>query len=143
MGLDIYVVKREYEHAFRAGSYSGFSLFRDVLAAEDNILLDEMYGYSGGKSWESVESALRPILDHSDCDGDLYSHEVVDMIPRLEEIVMLWRSGYFAWEQNKKNKKLSDDEKNWYAGLAEKWLAVCRRIVKSEEEGINEHIAFC
>lgn len=142
MGLDISFARTEYEYAFRAGSYSGFGEFRDILALEDEIVLSEMDGYGGTKSWFSVDSALKPLLNHSDCDGNLYADEVENMIPRMKEIVGLWESGYFQYNIRNPKKKLTDNIMRYYANRLREWIDACERIVDNQKEGIYEYLAF-
>lgn len=139
MGLDISFASTTYEYAFRAGSYSGFGMFRDLLAAEDDIILDEMWGFGGSTEWGEVDSALEPLLNHSDCDGELYNWQAEQMIPRMEEILPLWENGHYNWDRKFPNKKLSDEDKAWYADRLRDWIKACKRIVASED---NEYLVF-
>lgn len=145
MGLDISFARTEYEHAFRAGSYSSFGMFREVLALEDDIVLNDMSGFGGANSWYDVESALLPILNHSDCDGELYAHDCEEMLPRMKEILGLWESGHFAYDikNRKKKRKLDDERKKYYAESLREWIAACERVVDNyNNKGINEYLAF-
>lgn len=85
MGLDI-------RPGGASWSYSGFMIFRRKLAAEDGIDLTDMFGFGGHKSWDTVTSALEPLLNHSDCDGYIDSYECEQMIPRLRRVLEQWRS---------------------------------------------------
>lgn len=68
--------------------YGGFHRFRTELASLEQIDLQDMRGYRpGGRSWDEVDTALRPLLDHSDCDGELAPAECEAMIPRFAELV--------------------------------------------------------
>jgi hypothetical protein len=68
MGLDISVDHGDY--SFRAGSYSGFHMWRNWLASIAGIDLDDMTGFGGRTSWEP-DTPFRELLFHSDCDGYL------------------------------------------------------------------------
>lgn len=79
MGLDL-------SHGdFRIG-YGGFMVLRRMLAAEIGIHLNKMAGFvnfegdwetrtfsevNGHLPWDNVNSPLVPLLNHSDCDGDI------------------------------------------------------------------------
>lgn len=78
-------------------SYSGFMRVRRLLAALEGIDLDAMDGYAGwtaegqriapaAQSWDNTTTTLRPLLDHSDCEGTLSSDECAAMLPRLREV---------------------------------------------------------
>lgn len=81
-------------------SYGGFMAFRKLLAAEDGINLDRMRGFAGSWddpeepadaiAWDTVDSTLKPLLDHSDCDGELTPAECRAVVPRLKEIHRDW-----------------------------------------------------
>jgi hypothetical protein len=81
MGLDI-------SHGSASWSYSGFGRFRESIATHEGILLAAMDGYQiGGTPWTSVTSPLAPLLNHSDCDGDLSPEECATIAPALREVV--------------------------------------------------------
>jgi hypothetical protein len=51
----------------------------------------EKYVASQGKtSWDTINDPLKPLLHHSDCDGDLTPEECAQVAPRLKEIVTGW-----------------------------------------------------
>lgn len=69
-------------------SYSGFHRFRASLAELCGIELDKMGGFGGSRAWPSVESEpLVPLLNHSDCDGELSAEECRVVAPRLRELL--------------------------------------------------------
>lgn len=47
--------------------------------------------------WESVKDDIVPLLNHSDCDGELTVEECKQVVPRLRELVA-------AWEDDDKDK---------------------------------------
>jgi hypothetical protein len=49
-----------------------------------------MKGFGGKKPWDSVTTALRPLLDHSDCDGQLSPEDAATVAPRLTEVLDKW-----------------------------------------------------
>lgn len=68
-------------------SYHGFSAFRQELARLEGIELEEMQGFGGQRPWDEYATDLRPLLDHSDCDGDLSPEECAQVWPRLAKLV--------------------------------------------------------
>lgn len=72
-------------------SYGGFHRCRTLLAAEDGIDLESMAGFTeGGVPWAEVSTTLAPLLNHSDCDGELTPAECSVILPRLKEIRLSW-----------------------------------------------------
>lgn len=79
-------------------SYYGLDSLRKRLAEAEGFDLREMHGFEPfgapdtwvGKSWDDVYTPLKPLLNHSDCDGYLRAYECEEVIPRLREIVATW-----------------------------------------------------
>lgn len=79
-------------------SYGGFHHFRERLATIEGFTLDEMSGFAPfdapqdwtGRSWDDVDTPLKPLLNHSDCDGELTPQECAEVLPRLREVVSRW-----------------------------------------------------
>lgn len=79
-------------------SYGGFNRFRKALAAAEGFDLDQMQGFMtddihggdprpiAGRSWDDVTTDLKPLLNHSDCDGELTPEECAQVFPRLRKI---------------------------------------------------------
>jgi hypothetical protein len=84
-------------------TYSGFMRFRRALAKAEGLNLDDMEGYADHRlgrlmregetpvpeqaiTWDSVSTPLEPLLNHSDCDGELTPEECKQVAPRLKEI---------------------------------------------------------
>lgn len=98
MGLDLHAgtdgtPENEYEDTWYAPdlhahwSYSGFGKFREALAIHEGFFLDDMAGFTkDGRSWDLVTTPLKPLLDHSDCDGEMSPEEASQVWPRLKEI---------------------------------------------------------
>ena len=76
-------------------AYSGFHRFRERLADEVGIPLNNMKGFhEHGKPWaEYADEDLLPLLNHSDCDGQMTPAECERVAPRLREIVGRWEEG--------------------------------------------------
>ncbi|MCX5407474.1 hypothetical protein OHA37_26875 [Streptomyces sp. NBC_00335] len=87
MGID-------FSHGGAQWAYSGFALFRKTIANHEGIDLGKMQGFGGNRHWDSVATPLRPLLDHSDCDGELTPAECREVAPALRRIVeAIWESG--------------------------------------------------
>jgi hypothetical protein len=71
-------------------SYSGFSSFRNKLADSIGINLSHMRGFGGKEHWEIVFDDIVPLLNHSDCEGELSPEDCKRVAPRLREIVSSW-----------------------------------------------------
>jgi len=109
--------------SFRAGSYSGFGVFREKLAEMGGIILDRMQGYTeNGISWTGDEDFYE-LLNHSDCDGELYPSECEELIADFEK----YRE---EWTHKIKIEGLSPYTQDKY----DKWLDFLRRCV--EEDGV-------
>lgn len=85
MGLD-------FSHTEAHWTYLHFSEFRKSLATFEGIDLPRMKGYvADGQPWETVTTPLVPLLDHSDCDGELTPDQCTQVAARLREVVEeLW-----------------------------------------------------
>jgi hypothetical protein len=71
-------------------SYSGFHAFRSRLFRSIGGELDEMEGFGGERPWSGVDDPLVPLLNHSDCEGELSSDACARIAPRLREVVAGW-----------------------------------------------------
>lgn len=86
MGLD-------FSHTDASWSYSGFRRFREALATHEGIDLTVMNGFRGAgddrtrTEWTDITTPLRPLLDHSDCDGVLTPDECRQVAPYLRSIL--------------------------------------------------------
>jgi hypothetical protein len=88
MGLDFSRCKAHW-------GYSGFHYFRVKLASEIGINLDEMAHFAeDGKSWENIEDDIKPLLIHSDCDGDMKPEICAKVAPRLRQLIKDWDDCY-------------------------------------------------
>lgn len=64
MGLDT-------SHGCWNGGYGRFNSFRRNIAESIGFNLREMEGFGGSISFETMDHPVKPLLDHSDCDGEL------------------------------------------------------------------------
>jgi hypothetical protein len=79
-------------------SYLGFHRFRKRLAEEIGVDLDKMEGFGenedGAVPWSITDDPIVPLLDHSDCDGELTPDLCAEIAPRLRELVANWPDDY-------------------------------------------------
>jgi len=82
MGLDT-------THDCWHGPYSSFNQFRHELAKQIGIDLREYMGYGGNglKDLQSIPHDIMPLLNHSDCDGELTPDECKKIANGLGEIL--------------------------------------------------------
>lgn len=87
MGID-------FSHGKACWSYSGFHRFRERLAREIGIDLNDMGGFARagdiGFSWDRIKDDIVLLLRHSDCDGELAWEECEKLIPRLKMLISDW-----------------------------------------------------
>lgn len=89
MGID-------FSHCDARWSYSGFMRFRTKLASSIGVTLGDMEGFSDqnpGREWSTIDDPIVPLLDHSDCDGELSPQDCARVAPRLREIIASWSRG--------------------------------------------------
>lgn len=80
MGLDT-------SHNAWHGPYSSFHSFRKFLANRIGIVLDSLEGFGGTTSWDTFEHDIKPLLFHSDCDGELSPEECEQVARGLKSII--------------------------------------------------------
>ena len=97
MGLDIRPRRADGEIDYEGNhwarwTYSGFGRFRNLLAAEEGFDLGIMEGFGSDEQtpWTGITSPLVPLLNHSDCDGELSAAECAQILPRLTEVHAKW-----------------------------------------------------
>lgn len=86
MGLD-------FSHCEARWAYSGFHRFRERLANMIGFSLNDMDGFGGSRQWDTIHDDIKPLLDHSDCDGVLTPEECKVVYPRLNELIQDWSDG--------------------------------------------------
>ncbi len=92
MGID-------FSHTTAQWSYIGFGDFRRALALFEGFELDDMEGFGGDRDWSTVDTDLAPLLNHSDCDGELAPEECRRVAPRLRVVIdELWPAERAVWE---------------------------------------------
>lgn len=76
-------------HGAWDGPYSMFNDFRYAVAKRVGIDLDDYFGYNpyGTKNLDSIDHAVKYLLDHSDCDGELNVSECTLIAFGLDQIM--------------------------------------------------------
>ena len=83
MGLD-------FSHCHAHWAYGGFNRFRTKLMNEIGFECDHENWPEGLRDLAVKKDGLYPLLNHSDCDGELTPKELKQVIPRLKEIISKW-----------------------------------------------------
>ena len=71
-------------------TYNLFHEFRVKLAHEVGIDLNQMEGFGGDRSFSNYKDAIIPLLEHSDCEGELTVEDCARIAPRLRQLVCSW-----------------------------------------------------
>lgn len=93
MGLDLYLlVETDRDEGHARWSYGGFNRFRERLAEAAGLgELGEYVGYGGDRPWPSVDDEpLVALLNHSDCEGEIWGWEAEGLGARLREVIEPW-----------------------------------------------------
>jgi hypothetical protein len=88
MGLDV-------SHGNFSMSYGSFNILRTKICSSLGLEMNSFKGFGGFRDWKELKSPIKPLLNHSDCDGNLTVAEMEAMIPELERLVGLWEPTYF------------------------------------------------
>lgn len=80
MGLDT-------THGCWHGSYGSFHGFRTRIAKEIGEDLNSFYGFGGDKPFYEVSHPIVPLLDHSDCEGELSVEECESIVEGINMIL--------------------------------------------------------
>ncbi len=100
MGID-------FSHCDAHWSYSGFMRFRERLAQAIGIEdLSQMCGFGGTVPWTTVNDDLKPLLNHSDCEGTLGPKTCLRVAKRLVAVVRDWDNQYHDHTDYDKNQAL-------------------------------------
>ena len=69
-------------------SYSGFNALRRDISNLFGVNLGTMKGFGGSAEWNTFpEQGLVPLLNHSDCDGELSVADMKLIVPCLKPCV--------------------------------------------------------
>lgn len=83
-----------FSHGSAQWAYSGFNRFRERLAQQIGLDLNEMQGYTeppeAGKSWDKIKDPIKYLLNHEDCEGTLTPRQCALIAPRLIELTQYW-----------------------------------------------------
>jgi hypothetical protein len=79
-------------------AYGLFHDFRCKLAREIGMNLDKMDGFGGTLSFDTFDDDIIPLLDHSDCEGELTPEECARVAPRLRQLIASWPPEDFIQE---------------------------------------------
>lgn len=74
-------------------SYSGFNHFRRrvwAAAGHNPEDMEKLFDKQVLPPRSALEDGIWPLINHSDCDGDLTVEEMRLVEPRLRQIVLLW-----------------------------------------------------
>ncbi|TGB00386.1 hypothetical protein E4665_01535 [Sporolactobacillus shoreae] len=79
-----------FSHCDAHWSYGLFHDFREKLAREIGMDLNRMEGFGGNTRFSDFDDAIIPLLNHSDCEGEMTAKECSQVAPRLRELVADW-----------------------------------------------------
>ena len=74
-------------HGCYDGPYSHFNNFRRWVALQIGLHLDSMEGFGGDISFDITNHPIKPLLNHSDCDGKLTPDESRSIIEGAQMIL--------------------------------------------------------
>ncbi|MEU6120998.1 hypothetical protein [Streptomyces sp. NPDC047123] len=86
MGLMLCPADDDVDSPDVSWSSYGFDLYRQWLAGAEEIAVAETAGSGGARPWSDVTTALTPLLDHPDDEGELSPAQCAAMLPRLAAI---------------------------------------------------------
>lgn len=92
MGLDFRALV-DSDADMPSWSYSGFMDFRVRVASSVGIELRSMEGFSAdgeGCPWSAVETDMKALLQHSDCEGEMTAEECAKVEPELRRVIESW-----------------------------------------------------
>lgn len=115
MGLDT-------SHNCWHAPYSSFNTFRKLLASRIGMVLDNMEGFGGDGKFAAFDHDIIPLLDHSDCDGEITPADAAKVARGLEAIYA----------------DLTEEEKNWNCGYKfgeaiQNWISGCKEAAAKNE----------
>lgn len=113
MGLDT-------THNCWHGAYSSFNLFRKNLASLIGFNLNDFEGFGGTRSFSEMKHGIMPLLNHSDCDGELTVDECKSIVEGLNDVL-------------EKNKELEQSDKYFYYKVVQ-FRDGCLDAISNNEE---------
>jgi len=88
MGID-------FSHGEAHWSYSGFNNFRNKLVEALGYTTSLNVMYEDGTYTRMQKEPIYPLINHSDCDGDLTVEEMQQILPQLKDIINRWPDGEY------------------------------------------------
>lgn len=84
------------------GAYSSFNRFRELIAKKIGVELRSFEGFGGDVSFDTLDHPIKPLLDHSDCDGILTVEEAKSIVKGIDMILetMTEISGKLMGDEN-------------------------------------------
>ncbi len=83
MGID-------FSHCEAHWAYSGFMRFRSKLTETLGYTHSLNMMYEDGTYTRMQNEPIYPLIDHSDCDGNLSVEEMKQILPQLKDIINRW-----------------------------------------------------
>jgi hypothetical protein len=80
-----------------------------LAKASIGVNLNSMEGFGGIFPWDNFDDDIIPLLNHSDCDGELTPEECAKVAPRLKELVEAW--GDYEYDKRTATELISGMEK--------------------------------
>jgi len=87
MGLDT-------THGCYHGGYRSFNTHRERIAKAIGFHLRSMEGFGGSVSFDTMNHPIKPLLDHSDCDGELSVDDCKSIVKGIEMIAEHFEEKY-------------------------------------------------
>lgn len=109
------------------GAYSSFHTWRRIIAKKAGLNLDEMLGFGGEKEFDSNHN-LTPLLNHSDCDGELTVAECKKVKAGLEEILK-----DMPKVDMRKHQATFQTDDEWAAYKAKLFVKGCEEAIKKKK----------
>jgi hypothetical protein len=113
MGLDV-------SHNAYSASYGTFGRWREFIAKQIGIDLNQMEGFGGTNSWDNIQDDLVFLLNHSDCDGEILPADAKGIAIRLKEIL-------------KNLPESSDENVQYFKKITEQFIKGCELASKKKQ----------
>ncbi len=113
MGID-------FSHGDAHWAYSGFMRFRGLLASSLGYAIPLRDMYDDGSYVCMENEAIWPLINHSDCDGELTVEEMEQILPQLKSILDNWND-----DNNEKTRGMDLVESMEEAIIADEKLVFC------------------
>jgi hypothetical protein len=74
-------------HGCFDGAYSSFGYFRKQIAKKIDVDLMSFTGFGGSVDFDTLDHPIKPLLNHSDCDGSLTVDEAKSIVKGIDMIL--------------------------------------------------------